>query len=393
MLSRYLLLTVAGIAVFLSAASQINETGSFRLNESLMESIAGMDEESADFEAILNELDNLQQYPLDLNIVTSDDLRKLPFLTDFQIESLLAYRKLNGQFLSIYELQVVYGFTNDVIDMILPFVMVSDQPQQEKLNVRNTSLRANQALDIRLQRVLHQSKGYSVYDSAAGNNYYPGNPWLVNMRYTFESTEHFRAGFTVEKDPGEQSFKSSNRNGFDFNSAYVMIRNVGFLKSAVAGDYRLSFGQGLTLWSGAAPGKSSMAMNVAKRLDAIKAFTSNDENNYFRGVAAAAAVGNFTFTAFFSSKKRDGNISDSISPDRTYFTSFQESGYHRTQSEIADEKSVRETIIGGNLLFRNNILKLGSTLVSCQFDKYMLAGNTAGDVHDFSGNRPDKLGY
>src|SRR5512135_1883375 len=100
MLSRYLLLTAAGIAVFLGAASQINETGSFRLNESLMESIAGMDEESEDFEAILNELDNLQQHPLDLNNVTSDDLRKLPFLTDFQIESLLAYRKLNGEFLS-----------------------------------------------------------------------------------------------------------------------------------------------------------------------------------------------------------------------------------------------------------------------------------------------------
>ena len=75
---RFLLLTAAGFAIVFTAAAQSVIPGQFKIKESLIESIAAKDGESADYEAILNELDKLQKKPLDLNRVTAEDLQKLP---------------------------------------------------------------------------------------------------------------------------------------------------------------------------------------------------------------------------------------------------------------------------------------------------------------------------
>jgi hypothetical protein len=189
----------------------------------------------------------------------------------------------------------------------------------------------------------------------------------------------------MENDPGEDFFGGDNPHGFDFYSAYLMVNDAGPVKTFLAGDYRLQFGQGLTLWNGSAPGKSSMAMNIVKRHDGIRAFTSAGENDLFRGVAATAASGKFVLTLFYSSRKRDANITDTTGTGVICFSSFQESGYHRTTAEITDEKSVRETAYGGNLHFRNNWLKLGTTLVKYDLDKYHEKGNNPEDLYDFEG--------
>jgi hypothetical protein len=383
---RYLLIAAAGFVLCYPATAQPVIPDPFTMKESLMESILSMGSETSDYETILNELEYLQKNPLDVNKVQKEELQKLPFLTDFQITSLLEYREENGALLSIYELQLIYGFTDEVIGMILPYVKVSDQEQTRDFRLSEISKQGNHEVVLRTQRVIEKARGYSVFDSVAGDMHYPGNPWLINARYGFEFKDHLRAGLTVEKDPGEDFFKGSNRKGFDFNSAFVMVNEAGPIRSAIIGDYRLAFGQGLTLWSGASPGKSSLVMSIVKRQDAIKAFTSADENNFFRGLAACATWGKCTFTGFYSSKLRDANITDSLTSGRILFSSFQESGYHRTLSETADEKSVREEVYGGNLVFRNNFIKLGSTLVHYQFNKFMEAGNNPKDIYDFSGN-------
>jgi hypothetical protein len=267
-----------------------------------------------------------------------------------------------------------------------PFVTIVEKPSDEARRSGSIVARPMHEIAMRTQRVLEKAKGYQVYDSVAGSLHYPGNPWLMSLRYGIEAGNHFRAGFTIEKDPGETAFSGSNRAGFDFNSAYLMVEDVGPIKSLAAGDYSLAFGQGLILWSGAAPGKSSMPLNIAKRQDVIKPFTSADENNFFRGMAVRTAWGKFVFTGFWSAKRRDANITDTLSKEKICFSSFQESGYHRTRPEIGDERSVKETAFGGNLVYRNNYLKLGTTLVKVQFDKYWETGNDLRDIHDFHGS-------
>ncbi len=384
MLHRFLLTAAAGMMVFMQTLAQPEVQWQPGFIESLLESVESRNGESADYESLIHELENLYRNPIDLNKASQADLQKLPFLTDFQISSLLAYHNEHGKLLSIYELGLVYGFTDEVVRMTLPFVYVGE-PETEDFRIQSALRRGHHEIVFRTQRILEQAAGYKISDTIAGTSRYPGNPWLYYARYGYESSNHIRGGITLEKDPGEDFFDNTNRQGFDFNSAYLMVNDIGPLKTALAGDYRLQFGQGLTLWNGSAPGKSALSLNIVKRQDAIKAFTSADENDLFRGVAASAEWGKFTMSLFCSSKQRDANITDTLPSGRILFSSFQESGYHRTPAEITDEKSVRETVFGGNLHYRNNWLKVGTTWAQYWLNRYWEKGEELKDVYDFEG--------
>lgn len=391
MIIRLLLLVLAGFTACSPALSQF-APGQFKLRESLMESVASQNGETGDYEAILNELEYLQNHPVDLNSAREADLRKLHFLTDFQMQSLLDYRRENGNLLSMNELPLVYGFSDELISLILPYVTLRTDADTSKFRFREAVRYSHHEVILRSQRLLQESAGYSDVDPATGQLRYPGNPWLYNVRYRLEFNKSVHAGISLEKDPGEDFFKESNRGGFDFYSAHICLTDLGFLKSALIGDFRLGFGQGLTLSNGRAPGKSSLPLNVVKRNDDIKAFTSADENDFFRGAAASAAWGRVTLTGFYSVKRRDANITDTLPGGSICFSSFQGSGYHRTAAEILDEKSVTETAWGGNISFRGNHFKAGSTFVNYHFNKTREPGNDPENVHDFSGNNLFNLG-
>jgi hypothetical protein len=381
---RFLLPVVAGLLIGFPVLSQPVTAWQSGLIESLLESIESKSGELADYETLLHDLEYLQRNPINLNSAGKEELQKLPFLTDFQISSLLNYRQEHGSLLSIYELSVVHGYSDEIVRMMLPFVIVVDE-KTENFSFNRTLKQGSHEITLRTQHVFERAAGYEHSDTITGKSGYPGNPWLYYTRYGFESSRHIKAGITMENDPGEDFFGGDNPQGFDFYSAYVMISNVGPVRTFIAGDYRLQFGQGLTLWNGSAPGKSSLAMNIVKRKEGIKAFTSADENDLFRGVAATAASGKFLLTLFYSSRRKDANITDTMNSGIVCFSSFQESGYHRTASEILDEKSVRETAYGGNLHFRNNWLKLGTTLVKYDLDKYHEKGSDPEDLYDFEG--------
>jgi hypothetical protein len=381
---RFLLWIVAGLWMCVPVFAQPVTPLQSGLIELLIESIESQDGESADYETLLHDFENLQRKPINLNTAGKEELQKLPFLTDFQISSLLAYRKEKGALLSIFELGMVYGYTDEVIRMMLPFVTTGDE-KAEGLNLNRSLRYGKHEVVMRTERIFERAAGYRVEDTVSGASRYPGNPWLYYTRYGFESTPHLKAGVTVEKDPGEEFFRGTNRQGFDFFSAYLQMTGIGPVRTLLAGDYRLQFGQGLTLWNGSAPGKSALSMNIVKRQDGIRAFTATDENDFFRGIAASAGMGKFVFTLFGSSKKRDANITDTMPSGRICFSSFQESGYHRTASEMTDEKSVRETAFGGNFHYRNNWLKVGTTLVNYRFDRSWEKGDDLRNLYDFEG--------
>lgn len=376
---RYLLLGIAGLGVVSHVTAQVPVDAQSPVIEKVLESIAVRYGESADFESLLNELMLLRQNPLNLNTATREELERIPFLTAFQIQSLLAYREEHGYLLSIYELGMVYGFTEETISMVLPYVIVGG----------NEALRftggMRHEISLRTQRILQQSAGYE--GDAQHDRAYPGNPWLYYARYGLEASGHVRAGITLEKDPGEEFFSGSNPQGFDFHSAHIEITEAGPIKSLVAGDFRPQFGQGLVVWGGVSPGKSSMALGVVRRKDGAGAFTSSDENGLFRGLVATVQAGKFAITGFYSTVGKDANITDTLPSGTVCFSSFQESGYHRTTAEVADENAVRMQSVGGNIHFRGNWLKAGTTLVYTVLDKSMVAGDQPKDLYDFHGNK------
>ena len=87
-------------------------------------SVNNDEEEELNWENVIEELSERIQQPVNLNSATKEQLEQFPFLTDIQIENLLAYVYINGQMQTIYELQLVEEMDWETIHYLLPFVCV-----------------------------------------------------------------------------------------------------------------------------------------------------------------------------------------------------------------------------------------------------------------------------
>ncbi|HRR62732.1 MAG TPA: helix-hairpin-helix domain-containing protein, partial [Paludibacteraceae bacterium] len=81
-------------------------------------------EEELDFNNFLEDLLFVAENPIDLNRATREELEKLPFLSDIQIENILYYLYQFGPMQTIYELQLIDGLDMTDIRRMLPFVVV-----------------------------------------------------------------------------------------------------------------------------------------------------------------------------------------------------------------------------------------------------------------------------
>ncbi len=95
------------------------------MNEQQLEDLSEADETETEDEYDMQQLQGLLKHPLNIND-PSAPLTELPLLTPLLIDNLTSYRTLLGQFVTIYELQAVPGFTVEIIKAILPYITVND---------------------------------------------------------------------------------------------------------------------------------------------------------------------------------------------------------------------------------------------------------------------------
>ena len=350
------------ITLFCLSAKLFSQTDSLATGQSqedLLESYLQGQEEESEFEYndLFEQLEYLRHRPLDLNQATEGDLDAFPFLTDLQKISLLEYRGKYGKFISIYELQAVPNFDVPTIRLLLPFV---------KINVSTApTLPGNWKTDGRHQvilrwgRELEEKRGYAIEDSTRSR--YLGDRNALYLRYRFSFSDRLSIGFTAEKDAGEEFFSGSNKQGFDFYSAHFFYHNPhGRVRNFALGDFSVSMGQGLILFTGFAPRKSPLTTSIKRNGRPLRKYSSVNETDFFRGLAATFSLGKkWDLTAFASSKQLDGNIGegetdpDTGEPLLNFVSSLQTSGKHRSPSEIENENAVRLSSAGGILRYRN----------------------------------------
>ncbi len=368
-----------------------------------LENIAESHEANLDYTDLIADLAYLQENPLNLNYVTDEDLRKLIFLNNFQIYNLLGYRETYGFFITVYEIQAIDGFDQETIQKILPYVYVSEEKRKESISFKNIAKYGRNEFIMRYQRILQDQKGYASIDDSAlfqkPNSRYLGSPDKIYLRYGFNYFNKVRFGFTAEKDAGEvflkdrvhdslQNLAGTNlHNGFDFLSFHVSLRDIGILKALTVGDYQLEFGQGLTLWSGLAFGKSSDALNIKRFARGLRPNTSANENLYFRGIATTIGFKNIDISAFYSSHKVDANLvlGDSLLDVSGFISALQESGLHRTLNELLDRKSINIQAIGGNINYLYKRFKIGVTSYYSKLSTEILKDQQLYGQFDFSG--------
>lgn len=366
--------------------------------ERKIETIAENSSEDIDFTTIFDALTYFRDHPLELNTATTEELQQLYLLSDFQISALIRHRNQYGKLLSIYELQAVEGFDLALIYQMLPFVKVSRDLNRLNISVRDVFKYARQEVVMRVSQGIEQQKGFTPIDSAElaenPNARYLGSPQRVFARYRFRYSNNVSFGVTAEKDAGEEFFRGTQKQGFDFYSAHFALRNIGRLKALTIGDFQAQFGQGLTCWTGFGFGKTSDALNVKRSGLGLRPYTSINENLFLRGAGATWALWKFEITAFASRKAVNSNAAagDSLSQDLQAFTNFNLSGLHRTPGELEDKANITEQAWGTHLRYKADNLQIGFTFADFSYSADLTRSPSPYNQFEFSGRHNQNVG-
>lgn len=340
------------------------------LQQQLIEDIvsnAGAETDEFAFNAAFELLETYRRRPLNLNRATYDELLETLLLSPIQVSQLIEYRDKMKGLVSPYELQVIPSLTLTDIRRIQPFFRIGNDLDDIKIPFGRMLKEGTRELYVRWDRRLEKARGYEIGDEIDPEDedppqYYLGSPDRLYTRFRSRYSNKMSFGFTAEKDPGEAFFGDNNvssRKGFDYYSAHFYLKGINKTVKAVAlGDFNISFGQGLVLFTGFGFGKSSQTTNIARGGQTLRPYTSVNESNFMRGAATTLAFGKKTELTIFGSRKgRTANLAEpsdtlDVDSDLLGITSLNITGFNRTPNEIADRNAITQTSYGGSLRYR-----------------------------------------
>jgi hypothetical protein len=156
------------------------------------------------------------------------------------------------------------------------------------------------------------------------------------------------------------------------------------------GDYSVSLGQGLILHNDFGNGKSSYVMDVKKGGRPLRPYSSVNEVNFFRGIAANIKLSNEANITLFGSNNFLGGsvLTDTIeNNDFDNFSSIRVDGLHRTRTEIASKNKVTQQNIGSGLKYRFGRLELGTNLLFTRLSASLQPDNQLYKKYNFRGDQ------
>ncbi len=299
----------------------------------------------------LQDLRELHEHPLNINTAGIDDLLQLPFLSETQIEEIHAYIYLHGNMQTLGELMLLPRMDAETRRKLSLFVYAGQTPPTRKDRI-GTALRHD--ISSRMDIPLYYRKGYQVEDG------YRGDALYHRIKYALHDRKHLRAGLRIEKDPGERFY--------DSYGAYAMLQDIGILKTAVIGDFRAGFGEGLVMGGNTWLSKSTPQMKTGS---GIRPMTGMDEVNFLRGGAVALkAAKDLEVGVWLSHRKLDATLNNDGE-----IQTLVSSGYHRTHSEWEKRRNAASTLAGGHLMWRKEKFHIGATGYMQHFGKTLNPGD------------------
>lgn len=339
----------------------------------MYEQYAEESEDYTDTDTYTDDLMQLYEQPINLNNCTREDLQKIVFLSDKQIEELLFYVYKRGKMSELYELQLVEGLDMTDIRRILPFVKIgASNPENEKASIKDMLKYGKQELYTQFDRTIESKSGY-LPDKKTGLVDYIGNAWHHSLKYRYRYHDQWLLSYTAEKDAGEKS------NRYDSYGASLMKQGKGLLKTLILGDYTVSFGQGLLMNQGFRRGKQADTGNTFARNQGFKRFTSVNEYNFFRGIAVSLQKNPFSLDVFSSFRKLDADTSGGV------FSSVYKTGYHRSKSELDKKYALHQWVYGLHLKYKHPHFEAGMNLYQTFFHLPMVLTGYPYQYFQFSG--------
>lgn len=357
-----------------------------------VEEMAMLSDDEEGIETLYSELSYLSEHPLDLNHIGENELRKLPFLSDMQVDDLLKYRKRYGNFASIYELKHIESLDNETLSLLIPFIKVEAVGNNNiPLTVDNLLKKSRNELLVRVDRCFQQKAGYGSYPDSVilknPNKRYLGEPFYTSLRYGYSFDNKIMFGLTAEKDAGEP-FLTTRHKGYDYYSIHLLLKDMNrWLKTLAVGDYRVSFGQGLTISQDFFMSRSALVMQMERRSNGIRRHFSTNENDYMRGIASTVTINQVDVSAFYSYKQLDARV------DNFDILSFKTDGLHRVELDWEKRNAVVMQTAGANIRYSRRYGHIGLTSVFYTFGKHKVAPESKPyNLYQFRGNSNINIG-
>ena len=352
-----------------------------------IEEMASETEDEARIETLYTDLSYLAEHPFELNTVTEEQLCRLPFLSDLQIQKLLEYRSRYGKMVTLYELKNVESFDYETISLLIPFVHIGEiMVDKRPVTVKNLLKYSSNDLQIRYDRCFQQKKGYGSYPDSVLQQYpnrkYLGEPFYHSLRYSYAFDERIQFGAVAEKDAGEP-FWNEYHKGYDYYSVHLFLKEMNkWLKSLAIGDYKVSFGQGLVISNDFSPNRNALVSQAERRTNGFRRHFSTNENDFFRGAAATVNWNKFDISLFYSYRKLDAGVDSNI------VRSFKTDGLHRLVRDREKMHTVPMQTYGGNIRYATPDLCIGLTALSYSFGDYSVQPEAKPyNLFYFRGNR------
>ena len=260
-------------------------------------------------EDVQEQLMNIAANPIDLNHTNADELAELMFLSDEQIDAILMYQYEHG-FKEIYELQLIDCLKDYEIRNLLAFVRVDSLGVQE--------LRSSGGEKMYFREVFHYAKHEMTLRMDARNiEDFKGDPMYGKLRYRFNYRNRVQAGVSVLRRQGDEAIRQEGER-WDYGG-YIQLKDIGPMKTVVAGNYQASFGYGLVVGSPFKRGKSAYIQSTATTDEGLKKYSSvGDSYNYFHGLGATARIKWADISTFYSLRReKDENWQHTIGVNAT----------------------------------------------------------------------------
>lgn len=361
--------------------------------EYIIESVVANQTDDYDYTELVDRLNFYRRNNINLNRTNKEQLQELVFLNPLQINNLLEHIAVNGKLINVLELQSIEGYDLETIKNLLYFANINTPTGFENFSFKKLFKEGKNDLLIRYSRYLQTQKGFTI-PASSSNSRYLGTPERVFTRYRFSFSNNVQFSLNLEKDAGEKFWNNSNgQTGPDFSSASLFIKDLRRFKKIAVGDYALQFGQGLTMWSGLSFGKGADIFSVARQDLGLRPYTSVNEFSFFRGLATQINFGKFDFTPFVSYNKLDAGIALNPLTNLEDISSLQQSGLHRTATELRNRKRVDQLVLGGNLQYNHRKLSLGLTAYHSDYSQSFAPGTSLYNKFEFAGNKLNNVGF
>jgi hypothetical protein len=337
---------------------------------SVAEELAADDSDPEAASSYIERLNELAENPVKLNSSGENEISRLFFLSDFQVKALLDYVHSSGRIISVYELANIPGFDKETTEMIIPFITL-----ESKMTLITDSVR------WKITSLTNISIRPGSYDSTLS-----GSLWKLLSKYKFTAGS-FSGGLTIEKDPGE-TFLIGNPPLPDFLSAHIAYNGTGLIRRLILGDYSARFGQGTNINTGIRTALSLTAPGYMSARNEIKPYTSTDENNFFRGIAAEFSFENLGMSLFYSKNYSDATLGTSSDSSEAFIENFYLAGIHNTPSLLQKKDAISELSYGINISYDLKNIRIGFTWSGNRFSLQVKPTvNDPSDIFKFEGKR------